>query len=136
MVEHRGEFYSFDPVYFEPKPVQKPGIPIEIGGASPGALRRAGTLGDGWIEIGAHSLDDVAAKIDTVMRHRKEAGREDLPFDITTGYGLAPDATSRERCVKMGVTRLITSPPFPEDGGGIRPEAAIDFIREFGQGVI
>ncbi len=136
VIEHHGEFYSIDRVYFEPKPVQKSGIPIEIGGASPAALRRAGRLGNGWIEIGASSLDDVAVQIDTVMRHRREAGRADLPFDITAGFGLAPDPASRKRCAEMGITRLTTSPPFPEDGSGIRPEVAIEFIRDFGRSVI
>ncbi len=136
VIEHRGEFYSFDPVHFEPKPVQKSGIPIEIGGASPAALRRAGRLGDGWIEIGSHSLDDVAVQIDTVMRHRHDAGRADLPFDITAGFGLGPDEASRKRCAELGITRLITQPPFPEDGSGVRPEAAIEFIRDFGRDVI
>jgi probable F420-dependent oxidoreductase len=48
-----------DPVYhsqrwnlsdfkFSPKPVQKPHIPLWIGGSSPGARRRAATMGDGW----------------------------------------------------------------------------------------
>src|SRR6185369_1943026 len=31
-VTHRGEFFSFERVVFEPKPVQKPGPPILIGG--------------------------------------------------------------------------------------------------------
>ncbi|UCE84844.1 MAG: TIGR03619 family F420-dependent LLM class oxidoreductase, partial [Deltaproteobacteria bacterium] len=47
-IEHRGEFFSFDPVMFEPKPIQKPWPPLHIGGESEAALRRAARLGDGW----------------------------------------------------------------------------------------
>ena len=40
--------WNFTDLKFSPKPAQKPHIPLWIGGASPGALRRAATLGDGW----------------------------------------------------------------------------------------
>ena len=43
-----GELVRFRDVKMEPKPVQKPHIPIWIGGHSPAALRRAATLGDGY----------------------------------------------------------------------------------------
>ncbi|MCH2172826.1 LLM class F420-dependent oxidoreductase [Myxococcota bacterium] len=136
VVEHRGEFFDFDSVRFEPKPLQKNGIPIEIGGASAPALRRAGRLGDGWVEIGGESLDDVTPHIETIQQHRREAGRQDLPFDITLGFGLAERADDRKRAADLGVTRLLTNPPFPEGGGGTPPERAVEFIREFGRNVI
>ena len=40
--------WNFDDLRFSPKPVQRPHIPLWIGGASPGALRRAARMGDGW----------------------------------------------------------------------------------------
>ena len=40
--------WNFDEVKFSPKPLQKPHIPLWIGGSSPGALKRAAILGDGW----------------------------------------------------------------------------------------
>jgi probable F420-dependent oxidoreductase len=40
--------WNFADLKFSPKPAQKPHIPIWVGGASPGALKRAATLGDGW----------------------------------------------------------------------------------------
>ena len=43
-----GEFVRFRDVKMEPKPVQKPHIPIWVGGHSPAALRRAARLGDGY----------------------------------------------------------------------------------------
>ena len=39
---HHGEFFSFDEVVFEPKPVQQPWPPILVGGESKAALRRDG----------------------------------------------------------------------------------------------
>ena len=40
--------WNFDEIKFSPKPLQKPHIPLWIGGSSPGALKRAAILGDGW----------------------------------------------------------------------------------------
>lgn len=44
--------WSFSDLKFSPKPVQQPHIPLWVGGASAGALRRAATLGDGWHPTG------------------------------------------------------------------------------------
>jgi probable F420-dependent oxidoreductase len=43
-----GQHVHFEHIAFEPKPVQKPHIPIWIGGNSRRAIRRAVALGDGW----------------------------------------------------------------------------------------
>src|SRR5439155_449641 len=43
----RGEFVSFAPVGFAPKPPHGT-IPVWIGGHTPRALRRVAELGDGW----------------------------------------------------------------------------------------
>jgi probable F420-dependent oxidoreductase len=42
-----GANWRFDNLRFSPKPVQRP-LPMWVGGASPGAMKRAATLGDGW----------------------------------------------------------------------------------------
>jgi probable F420-dependent oxidoreductase len=52
-VSYRGQFYSFDEVVSQPKPVQVPGPPIWIGGHSNPALRRVARYGDGWHPVGA-----------------------------------------------------------------------------------
>ena len=39
-ISYDGEFFKFDPVRFEPKPVQKPWPPMLVGGESKAALRR------------------------------------------------------------------------------------------------
>lgn len=44
-----GRFTRFDGVSIEPRPVQKPGPPILIGGRSDAALARAARQGDGWV---------------------------------------------------------------------------------------
>jgi probable F420-dependent oxidoreductase len=50
--EHKGEFYQFSGLRFEPKPVQNPHPPILIGGGAPAAIRRVAQFGDGWHALG------------------------------------------------------------------------------------
>jgi probable F420-dependent oxidoreductase len=45
----KGRFSSFEGVSIDPKPIQRPGPPVWIGGRSDAALARAGRQGDGWV---------------------------------------------------------------------------------------
>ncbi len=51
VVEHYGKHYTIDRVALMPKPVQRPRIPIWVGGHSKAALRRASRW-DGWASVG------------------------------------------------------------------------------------
>ena len=51
---YQGEFYSFEPIQFAPKPVQIPGPDIWVGGQSRAAIRRAAKLGNAWHPVGAN----------------------------------------------------------------------------------
>jgi probable F420-dependent oxidoreductase len=44
-----GRFTRFESVSIDPKPLQRPGPPIWVGGRSDAALARAGRVGDGWM---------------------------------------------------------------------------------------
>ncbi|HEV2370180.1 MAG TPA: LLM class F420-dependent oxidoreductase [Acidimicrobiales bacterium] len=133
VIDHRhGTHFHFGPVRFEPKPVQKSGIPIEVGGTSPAALRRAGHLGDGWLETGEKDLDGVAAKLAVIDRHRREAGRDHLPFEVTTGLG--HDADSISRCRDIGVTRIMTGPG--ARAGRLTIEEVSDWAKRFADEVV
>jgi probable F420-dependent oxidoreductase len=111
VIEVHDEHFDFGPVKFNPKPLQKPSIPIEVGGASNAALRRARRIGDGWIEIGSTDLDDFKVKLAVVMAARRDAGRTG-PFEVTAGAGLVDgNLDGYRRLAEAGVTRIITGPP-------------------------
>jgi probable F420-dependent oxidoreductase len=48
---YHGRFSSFDGVSIDPRPVQPGGPPLWVGGRSDAAIRRAATLGDGWMPL-------------------------------------------------------------------------------------
>ena len=77
----KGKYCSFSNIIFLPKPVQKPTIPIWIGGHSKQAIRRAARLGDGWHPIGGVPTiplepAGIKADMDMLFEHATQAGRD------------------------------------------------------------
>lgn len=80
-VTHSGQFYSFDEVLCQPKPIQNPGPPIWIGGHSNAALRRVARLGDGWHPVGATAAsplppEEMRQKLDQIADLMAAEGRD------------------------------------------------------------
>jgi probable F420-dependent oxidoreductase len=83
-----GKYYPVRDVHVLPKPVQRPAIPVWIGGHTEAALRRAGTLGDGWHPIGMRppallTPDEYAAKVKHVHDAARRAGRDPKSITLT-----------------------------------------------------
>ena len=77
----KGKYCSFSNLIFLPKPVQKPAIPIWIGGHSKQAIRRAAQLGDGWHPIGGVPTiplepDHVRKDLAMLAEYAQAAGRD------------------------------------------------------------
>ncbi len=70
-----GEFVSFSDVSFSPKPVQKPHIPLLIGGTGYRPWRRVIQFGDGWTCMRG-SKDDIAHGVEYIRRGIEAAGRD------------------------------------------------------------
>jgi probable F420-dependent oxidoreductase len=126
-VSHRGEFFTFDDVVFEPKPVQKPWPPILVGGESRAALRRAARLGDGWIGM-AHTPESAAAQIAGLRSVLVEHGRDPSSFEVVLG-GPVASREDAHRWEELGVTRMIVSP-------WRRSPDAVDGLRRFADTVL
>jgi alkanesulfonate monooxygenase SsuD/methylene tetrahydromethanopterin reductase-like flavin-dependent oxidoreductase (luciferase family) len=125
-IAHEGEFYRFAPVCFEPKPLQKPSIPLHIGGESAPAKRRAARVGAGWIMTYLGPTQEVAEKTAEVHALRRDFGRSDTPFEIT---GSVPRDVSLDQLrayAKAGVDRVIV------DALGSRSaQDVVDTLRGF-----
>ncbi|MDQ1465999.1 MAG: hypothetical protein QOH10_414 [Actinomycetota bacterium] len=107
-VSYHGEHFHFDGVVFEPKPVQRPGPPVLVGGESAAALRRAARLGDGWIGMG-HTFESATAQIARLRRELDARGRSLDGFQVCLG-GAVDSSADVARWESIGVTRLIVSP--------------------------
>jgi probable F420-dependent oxidoreductase len=108
VIEHHGEFFDFDPVAFDPKPVQEPYPPLLIGGESKAALRRAGRVGDGWLGM-SQTFESAPGQIALLRQFQAEYGREDVPMQIIFG-GAVTSKDDVKRWEDLGVTRLLVSP--------------------------
>jgi probable F420-dependent oxidoreductase len=102
---YEGAFVRTRDVVFEPKPVQRPGPPIWVGGEGPAARRRAGRIGDGWyptIRNPKEPLDTpeaLAAALADVRGHAEAAGRDPAAIDVVLfapGYSLGTEAKHRD----------------------------------------
>ena len=71
----KGRFTQFEEVSIDPKPVQRPGPPIWIGGRSDAALARAGRQGDGWVSYVVQP-ERYAQSLEKIRRAAAEAGRD------------------------------------------------------------
>jgi probable F420-dependent oxidoreductase len=108
-----GDYVTFDKISFAPKPAQKGGIPIWIGGESGPALRRTARIGDAWYPIPnnpAFPLDSLARYTASVARLRQmtaEAGRDPKAVGLTIrfpryGAGVDEKAGDGERRLFSG----------------------------------
>jgi probable F420-dependent oxidoreductase len=74
--EFSGDFYQVPAGHVAPRPVQRPGPPVLLGGAAPAALRRAGRLADGWVTSSRADLSRIGDGIAQVRAAAAEAGRD------------------------------------------------------------
>jgi probable F420-dependent oxidoreductase len=107
VIEHHGEFFEFGPVAFEPKPVQQPGPPLQIGGDGPAAFRRAATVGTGWMPMN-HQLEDLPGPLAKIAELGRRSGRTS-PVEVSL-FGRVDSAADVERYASAGITRLFVQP--------------------------
>jgi len=107
-IRNDGEYFPFEPVAFEPKPAQPAGPPILVGGESTRALRRAATIGDGWLGM-VHTPATAAQQVAEIARLAEMAGRDPAEVSITV-MGEVTELADLERWADAGVDRLIVTP--------------------------
>ncbi|HEY3100778.1 MAG TPA: LLM class F420-dependent oxidoreductase [Methylomirabilota bacterium] len=87
-VTFEGRYYSVRGVHALPKPAQRRGIPIWIGGHTDAAVRRAATLGDAWHPIalrppGLLFPDEYAKRAKELRAWAQQAGRDPKSIALT-----------------------------------------------------
>ena len=127
---YEGEEISIpEHLVMRPRPVQRPGIPLLVGGMSAPARRRAATRGDGWLALAtddewdaerlAHELDEV--------RSLREA---DGPFEFVLQLNADPTDGARiaelvAEAAAIGFGEAIVEPPW-----SLGIDAAAGVVRE------
>ena len=111
--EYHGEFVDFDPIFSNPKPVQKPHPPIVLGAHGRKGMERVVRYADGWIPIGAFS--NVESDMKTLAEVARAAGRDPKSIEISV-FGVAPDEDTLKSYRDAGVARAVFGlPSAPRD---------------------
>ena len=107
--EYHGEFVNFDPIWCDPKPLQKPHPPILLGVHTGSGLNRVVNYCDGWIPVGA-AVRDLRASINDLYARVEKAGRR--PKDLSISIFMASDNEAGLRQYQeLGVERTVFGVP-------------------------
>lgn len=110
-----GRFFKWPPVESQPKPVQRPGVPIIVGGHSEAAAKRAGRLGDGFFP-GRGDLTTLQRLLGIMRDEARRVGRDPDGVEVTAGL-MDTSLDGVKRLIDLGVGRVIIGPPaFDPDG--------------------
>lgn len=122
-----GEHYNFDDLSIQPVPA-KP-VPIIVGGNSKPAMRRAATVGDGWIPAASARPDEMETMVADMNRLRAEAGRDNEPFEIIAALAAMPDPDLYKRFEDLGVSGVMQAPWITRAVGKDRYGYDADHVR-------
>ncbi len=110
-----GEFFRWDPVESNPKPVQPHGVPVVVGGCVEASARRAARLGDGFFPVDGEP-ERLAFLIAALRDECAKIGRDPREIEIST-VPVALDSGALRAYEEVGVGRLIVAPPaFDREG--------------------
>jgi len=112
-VSFAGQFYSVRDLTLLPRPYQKGGPPVWVGGRSKAAFRRAGRLADGWLASSV-TPSEVAAGIAAIRAHAAEIGREipDDHYGVLVPFCFATNADEALKIAGQSIRRRQdVSPP-------------------------
>jgi probable F420-dependent oxidoreductase len=114
-VEHQGEFWQFESVAFEPKPVQQPHMPIHIGGESKAAFRRIAEYGNGWLGH-EHTTETLKPALDLMATALDKQNRtlDEIQITVTGQPATLDDVAALEAA---GVHRIMLTPGGRATGG-------------------
>lgn len=88
----QGSFWNFKDVSMEPKPVQKPHLPLWFGGHHENALKRAVKYGNGWMGAGSSSSSAFIRESAMIRRFLDEAKRDPATFGVAKRVYLAVES--------------------------------------------
>jgi probable F420-dependent oxidoreductase len=124
---HHGRFASFEGINAYPRPVQRPGPQLIVGGESRAALVRAVTMADGWYGFDV----DLPQTLNRLHRVETEHARPEqlAPLEITiTPTGPLSRATV-EHYEDLGIGRLVLLPQPDIDSARKHRPVPLDQIK-------
>jgi len=125
--EFHGELIDFEPVWFEPKPVQAGGPKFILGAMGPQGVRHAAQWADGWMPVDV-AMPDVEQGIKDFRRQVAEFGRNPDAVEITLVSMLNVTGDLLKRYRDYGVARVNIGVSMENWD---RPEVVMPMIEKF-----
>jgi alkanesulfonate monooxygenase SsuD/methylene tetrahydromethanopterin reductase-like flavin-dependent oxidoreductase (luciferase family) len=115
-VTHQGEIFQFEDATLLPHPVQVGGPPIWIAGRSDAAMKRAGTLGDGWYPY-LFTVRRLKESNTIVRQHVEAAGRDvsQFRFGVAQPTSIAEDPKEALAVAVQNLGKYATAQRSAED---------------------
>lgn len=113
-VNYQGKYYKINGVKYQPTPIQKPKIPIWIGGVSPGAVKRAARW-EGWCPVGPSesageegtSIQKIKESIKTIKKIRGNLNNFDVIYTVDFPTEISEQKKFITECESAGVTWIL-----------------------------
>jgi probable F420-dependent oxidoreductase len=133
-VTFHGRYYHLDQVNMEPKPVQKPSIPILMGGGVDAVLKRSAEEADGWIAGSRGTPETFHQSWQKVQAYARAAGKD--PARLESGKLLYIDVgEDRTKCRDRlrASTQAYYGPQYDVDSTGVfgPPKECAAKIQDF-----
>jgi len=124
VVDFKGKWVQFETLKLDPKPIQKPHIPIFIGGYADAAWRRAADYGAGWYGFNRDiaGTKDALGKLDAAFA--KAGKKRAAPFQIVITPPMSMGMDAMKDYASIGVDRLIVNL------GGQKPDQVDKRLKE------
>jgi probable F420-dependent oxidoreductase len=134
-VRFDGRFWQVRDAGMEPKPVQRPGPPVWLGGGHPAAVRRAARLADGFFGAGSSTTAKFAEQVAVLRRELAEVGRDAAGFGVAKRVYVAVDhdPARAKAAVLAGLDRVYGEFGIPGiEAVGVRgtPDDVVRQLRE------
>ncbi len=126
VVDFSGKWVKFETCRLDPKPIQKPHVPIIVGGYAEPALRRAVRFGAGWYGFNRDiaGTKEMLARLDTALAKGGRKRGKDFQIIITPPMSMPVDAM--QEYAELGVDRLLPNL------GSQQPERVDQRLKEIG----
>lgn len=106
VVEHQSDFINWSGFQSYPLPVQKPGVPIIMGGSKGKIYDRIARLGDGWFAP-TDSAETLAPMLEPLKAKCAEVGRNYDSIEISSMWNNKGGLDAIKAFADIGVSRVI-----------------------------
>ena len=126
IVEHHGEFFDFPRLRILPQPGN---MPVYVSGPADRVIKRAATIGDGWMSR-MSKVEDMPPSLNKLKGHLRAVGRENDPFEVIMVAENPWGLDDVKRAEDLGIPLMILLPVF----FALRAKSSFDEKRRYWEG--